>query len=347
MGRIMTRLLAISAFLCVAVCIYANETSCGGDRPSKVKDCDKPDTGSCGNACCIMDFTLATNTTYTYDHFKAWLMKGGNDGSYAYVTGPDKAGHNPGDDLSKYGIPWDFIFQGTHTTIGGYVDKIDFNLAPVKGGGTKMRASTISGIHGALGDNGQTYKTLMAMWENRHSKYSFSASIVHGCGSGPVVPTCLHHVDLQDHKCFEACNLEGKTFASRGLDNAGTCPDKYDFVEKTKIVTQCPDGVSNLRYCKGNALNVTIKTKGTDSVVSLSDSVTGLPSGVNCKTDTDCPCSYCKNDKTKTPPYLCQTPKPGICCKVDADCKTNGAGSYCQTYKPKSGTSAMPWHCHL
>merc|ERR1711904_704945 len=33
-----------------------------------------------------MDFTLATNTTYTYDHFKAWLMKGGNDGSYAYVT---------------------------------------------------------------------------------------------------------------------------------------------------------------------------------------------------------------------------------------------------------------------
>ena len=45
-----------------------------------------------------------------------------------------------------------------------------------------MRASTVSGIHGALGDNGQTYKTLLAMWSNRHSNYSFSGSIVHGCG---------------------------------------------------------------------------------------------------------------------------------------------------------------------
>merc|ERR1712216_402628 len=77
------------------------------------------------------------------------------------------------------------------------------------------------------------------------------------------------------------------------------------------------------------------------------DIVKGLPGGVNCKTDTDCPCSYCKNDKTKTPPFLCQTPKPGICCKDDADCKANGSGSYCQTYKPKSGTASMPWHCHL
>merc|ERR1712025_1402798 len=66
------------------------------------------------------------------------------------------------------------------------------------------------------------------------------------------------------------------------------------------------------------------------------DIVKGLPGGVNCK-----------NDKTKTPPYLCQTPKPGICCKDDADCKANGPGSYCQTYKPKSGTASMPWHCHL
>ena len=34
------------------------------------QDCDKPDMGSCGNACCIMDFKLATNTSYTYSHFK-------------------------------------------------------------------------------------------------------------------------------------------------------------------------------------------------------------------------------------------------------------------------------------
>merc|ERR1712086_759114 len=83
------------------------------------------------------------------------------------------------------------------------------------------------------------------------------------------------------------------------------------------------------------------------STVNDTEVVTGLPSGVDCKTDDDCPCSYCKNDKTKTAPYLCQAAKPGICCKTDTDCKANGAGSYGQTYKPKSGTASMPWKCHL
>merc|ERR1711865_120815 len=183
------RLLTLTVALCAVVLIVANPTSCGGARPSKVKDCDHPDMGSCGNACCIIDFALATNTSETYSRFKAWLQKGGSDSSYAYSTGADKAGNNPGDDLRKYGIPWDFIFQGTHTTTGGYVDKIDFNLKPNKAtGGSTMRASTISGIHGALGDNGQTYKNLMAMWANRHGNYSWTASVVHGCGGKTVMP---------------------------------------------------------------------------------------------------------------------------------------------------------------
>merc|ERR1711959_765105 len=89
------------------------------------------------------------------------------------------------------------------------------------------------------------------------------------------------------------------------------------------------------------------KEESTPGTVDTTDIATSLPGGVNCKTDADCPCSYCKNDKTKTAPFLCQTPKAGICCKDDADCKANGPGSYCQTYKPKSGTASMPWHCHL
>jgi len=255
-------LLAVALSLCSVV--IANDTTCGGDRPSKVKDCDKPDLGSCGNSCCIMDFTLATNTTYTHDHFKAWLSKGGNDGSYAYVTGPDKAGHNPGDDLTKYGIPWDFVFQGTHTTTGGYVDQIDFNLQPLKDGGTKMRASTISGIHGALGDNGQTYKTLAAMWEHRKSNYSFSATIVHGCGGAPPTPSpsCIHHEDSEGHTCYQACSLEGKSFNSKGLSTAAPCPAGYNVVQSTQTVKQCPDGVSNTKYCAGSVLKVVMTTKG-------------------------------------------------------------------------------------
>ena len=54
-----------------------------------------------------------------------WMRIGGKDGSYTYVTSPDAAGHNPSDDLTPYGIPWDYIFQGTHTTTGGYVDTMN------------------------------------------------------------------------------------------------------------------------------------------------------------------------------------------------------------------------------
>ena len=102
----------------LAAVATANRSSCGPDSPSKVNDCDKPDHGSCGGACCMVDYVLparpgAVNVTaHLYNQIKSYLTKGGDDGSYAYVTGPDTAGHNPGDDLTPYGILWDYIFQG-------------------------------------------------------------------------------------------------------------------------------------------------------------------------------------------------------------------------------------------
>jgi cathepsin L len=72
--------------------------------------------------------------------------------------------------------------------------------------------------------------------------------------------TCLHHEDIVDHKCFEAC--ASATFKSKGYESAGSCPTKYNTVDKTVTEEQCPDGVTNLRYCAATALNVTIKTKG-------------------------------------------------------------------------------------
>merc|ERR1711907_481248 len=85
----------------------------------------------------------------------------------------------------------------------------------------------------------------------------------------PATPLCLHHEDIVDHKCFEACNAEGKTFASKGITTAGKCPAKYSTIDKVKTVEQCPDGVTNLRYCQATKLNVTISTKGQAGVVSL------------------------------------------------------------------------------
>merc|ERR1711998_316947 len=76
------------------------------------------------------------------------------------------------------------------------------------------------------------------------------------------------HAAPEDLKCFEACNADGKQFATKGITAAGTCPTKYNTVDTTKTVLQCPDGVTNVRYCAGTALNVTIATKGEAGVVN-------------------------------------------------------------------------------
>lgn len=57
----------------------------------------------------------------------------------------------------------------------------------------------------------------------------------------------------------------------------------------------------------------------------------------NCKTDADCPCSYCMDDASKKPPYLCHAPTPGVCCKTDKDCPN----SYCVNYH-----GPPPYRCH-
>jgi len=160
------------------------ESTCGPDSPSKVADCGKIDFGSCGGACCIVDVPIqgadGVNTTdHTYQTIKKYLQGGGEDGSYTYVTGPDAAGHNPGDDLTAYPIAWDYIFQGQHTSSGGYVDTMKFNLKrpSTPDGSTTLRVFSVSDVHGALGDNGQNYKNIAYLVEGRRM------TIVHGCGA--------------------------------------------------------------------------------------------------------------------------------------------------------------------
>merc|ERR1740117_1392708 len=172
-----------SALALCLVAVSANNSSCGGDKPSKVVDCGHPDLGSCGNACCIADVTIPYPPAEVYNGTKLWLQGGGDDGSFTYVTGPGPGGQNPGDDLTPYGIPWQYVFQGTHKTTGGYVDTIDFNIKKdTAGTGSILRASTVSGIHGALGDNGQTYKTIAFIKSYLAPEKEAILTIVHGCG---------------------------------------------------------------------------------------------------------------------------------------------------------------------
>ena len=68
----------------------------------------------------------------------------------------------------------------------------------------------------------------------------------------------LHHVDTEEHKCYEACSAS--KFASKGITDSGRCPSEYDTVDKSVTVKQCPDGVTSVKYC--SPINVTIATKG-------------------------------------------------------------------------------------
>merc|ERR1711861_53823 len=102
--------------------------------------------------------------------------------------------------------------------------------------------------------------------------------------------TCYHEEDTVDHKCFEACATAD--FKSKGITVSGTCPSKYNTVDKTVTEEQCPDGVTNLRYCAATALNVTIKTKGEAAATFVAAIVGGV---AKCTTDKQCPSSYCQN----------------------------------------------------
>lgn len=177
--------------LAAAACsLAADTTSCGSANPSTVVDCEKVDLGSCGNACCIVETVWLANAAETlYVSLRTFLESGGPDGSFAYVNGSDAAGHNPSDDLRKYKIPqgWQFIFQGTHTTSGGYVDTLDFAIMTQQSASnplTKVKASSKSNIHGALGDNGQNYKTLAYIAKHAGVVSPLLLNILYGCSSG-------------------------------------------------------------------------------------------------------------------------------------------------------------------
>ena len=192
-------LLLLLVTLSVAARAQANNSSCGPDRPSKVPGCDHPDMGSCGNACCVVNLELPFGVDDVYNTSVAVLKSGGPDGSFTHVVGPNAAGVDPSDDLRPYGIPWSYVFQGSHVTTGGFYDNIDINLSPLPGkaglnaaagnpGNTAIRMSFRAGIHGALGDNGQSYKTLQYFAEACLAQFKARGLGLDDPAAYPIVP---------------------------------------------------------------------------------------------------------------------------------------------------------------
>jgi hypothetical protein len=163
-------------------------------------------------------------------------------------------------------------------------------------------------------------------------KYAYAAALAMAAPPAPA-PYCLHQEDLEDHKCFEAC--APKSFATKGISTAGSCPSQYSTVDKTQTVYQCPDGVTNVRYCADTALNVTITTKGEggfDGVIPFGE-YGNMRANAQCTKDSDCPSSYCQNGFC----HGCFDK----CCETDSDCTKKGM-TYCQN----DATKMPPYFCH-
>merc|ERR1712195_56573 len=111
--------------------------------------------------------------------------------------------------------------------------------------------------------------------------------VINGVLTPPPAPFCMHQEDTVDHKCFEAC--APTKFTMKGIHGASLCPSKYNTVDKTQVILQCPDGLTSLRYCPDTALNVTVKTKGEELTVTLLKEVEPLAPTEKCCTDCVAP----------------------------------------------------------
>ena len=125
-----------------ALAMTAPTTDCNAKSPCT----EKVDFGSCGNACCALEYDITGPTQDMTAALRIALTDGGPDGRF---TLPPLEGGKPGfNDLRAYGVPADFIGQAVHTTQDrNFRDTINFAVRPGAGGkGTIVRAFSISNI---------------------------------------------------------------------------------------------------------------------------------------------------------------------------------------------------------
>lgn len=160
-----------------------------GPHPEDVSQCNRQDMGSCGNACCVVDFAWEKPPALAHEEV-AQALGSGLDGQYEHVTGGEP---DPPEDKRAFHIerprPFQFALQGLHSAPkyrGENADIININIAAdTRGSGSIVRMFSVSRIHGALGDNGQNYKTL-AYLASALGVSSGEFDIVHGCGAEPA-----------------------------------------------------------------------------------------------------------------------------------------------------------------
>lgn len=137
--------------------------------------CDNPDFGSCGNACCKLQFVFKGVDTITLkESLNSTIYEGGPDG--LYIPAITALGHFCIDDLRPYDKPVHFIGQAYHySAVSHWQDTVDFTIAPSDDsddGDSKLFMFSISNIGGAYGDDGQNYNNIMQLVSSLGLPYS-------------------------------------------------------------------------------------------------------------------------------------------------------------------------------
>jgi hypothetical protein len=145
---------------------------CGSETPSKVQDCDKPDTNFCGIACCGVQVNVTKSEAAGADKFVAalatFLKEGNKTGLLHTVEGPDDHGFLSCEYTNA---------KGTH--------RLDMTVSSeFSPADEKQWSFLITAIsHNEGNDNGQNYKLVQhVLTALAPLKEHFVSGVEYGCG---------------------------------------------------------------------------------------------------------------------------------------------------------------------
>lgn len=191
--------------------------SCGAAKD--VEDCQNTDLGSCGNACCRVQATVAGSAEDVAKALNSSLMGGGPDGGYTLQPLFGQAGPGTGglgfEALGAAG----FLGQVHHMTSGPahYNDTVNFHLtSSADNKTTTITAFSVSLIGGAFGDSGQGYKNIIMALKGANFGNGWDGEVTHMDKSCPAPQHAVtQHIS-------DGAELQGRRLAD-AEDVVGTC----------------------------------------------------------------------------------------------------------------------------
>eukprot|EP00455_Lapot_gusevi_P008141 TRINITY_DN13511_c0_g1_i2.p1 TRINITY_DN13511_c0_g1~~TRINITY_DN13511_c0_g1_i2.p1 ORF type:complete len:191 (+),score=55.23 TRINITY_DN13511_c0_g1_i2:76-573(+) len=126
-------------------------------------DCKREDCGSCGNACCMVNYEIDLPAKSLKMKLEDLLRSGGPDHLYSLQV---PAGSSVPEfcDIKQYNKGGDYMGQAIHTTrVYRFNDTVNFFLTAKSETQTVLKVFSLSQIAGALCDEGQNYKNIIGV----------------------------------------------------------------------------------------------------------------------------------------------------------------------------------------